>query len=131
MKSFFSAKNNQTSTGTSFPFDDLTFDQRVTEFNRLKKYHPDKIPILIRKYNESTTSIDKYKYISGEDITMGIFIGTIRKRINLPAEKALFFLVNNTLLSPSQTIGEIYNKKKSDDGFLRMTYSEENTFGDI
>ncbi|CAO2610048.1 Gamma-aminobutyric acid receptor-associated protein-like 2 [Lemmus lemmus] len=45
----------------------------------------------------------------------------IRKRIQLPSEKAIFL--------SSLTMGQLYEKEKDEDGFLYVAYSGENTFG--
>ena len=45
-------------------------------------------------------------------------------------ETALYLYVDGKyLVTPSSTITTIYDKYKSDDGFLYITYANENTFG--
>jgi GABA(A) receptor-associated protein len=51
--------------------------------------------------------------------------------MTLPPEKALFVFVNNTLPTSSTFLSELYTNHKSQDGALRMTYTSENTFGNI
>jgi GABA(A) receptor-associated protein len=41
--------------------------------------------------------IDKRKFLVPSDITMAQFMWIIRKRIQLPAEKAIFLFVNKTM----------------------------------
>uniref|UniRef100_A0AAY4DST6 Autophagy-related protein n=2 Tax=Denticeps clupeoides TaxID=299321 RepID=A0AAY4DST6_9TELE len=53
----------------------------------------------------------------------------IRKRIQLPSEKAIFLFVDKTVPQSSITMGQLYEKEKDDDGFLYVAYSGENTFG--
>ena len=53
----------------------------------------------------------------------------IRKRLNLDAEKALFFLIQNTIPTSSALISSVYDDNKDDDGYLYVIYSSENTFG--
>lgn len=53
----------------------------------------------------------------------------IRKRIKLPAEKAIFIFVNDTLPPTAALMSAIYQEHKDKDGFLYVTYSGENTFG--
>merc|ERR1711924_272335 len=62
------------------------------------------------------------------DLTVGQFVHVIRKRINLPSEKAIFIFVNNVLPSTGALMGQIDEKQKDEDGFLYVTYSGENTF---
>ena len=99
--------------------------------------------------------IDKKKYLVPADLTVGQFVYVIRKRIKLSPEKAIFIFINNVLpptgtackmmssycmlLSNLQMVcvyicsaalmSNIYEEQKDVDGFLYITYSGENTFG--
>ena len=54
----------------------------------------------------------------------------IRKKLKLGKESALFFLVNGKKsLTGDDSIQEIYNKYKSDDGFLYIAYASEEIWG--
>jgi len=54
-----------------------------------------------------------------------------RQRIKLAPEQAIFLFVDNGTLPPSvAALQNVYDKYKDEDGFLYMTYSGENTFGD-
>ncbi|KAL3694602.1 hypothetical protein R1sor_008253 [Riccia sorocarpa] len=64
-------------------------------------------------------------------IRMGQFVFVIRKRIKLSAEKAIFIFVRNVLPPTAAMMSAIYDEHKDDDGFLYLTYSGENTFGDL
>jgi len=57
------------------------------------------------------------------------FMYIIRRRINLPSEKAMFLFVNKVLPTTSASMGTIYAENKDEDGFLYVAYSGENTFG--
>ncbi|XP_032743430.1 gamma-aminobutyric acid receptor-associated protein-like 2 [Rattus rattus] len=73
--------------------------------------------------------IDKRKYLVPSDITVAQFMWIIRKRIQLPSEKAIFLFVDKTVPQSSLTMGQLYEKEKDEDGFLYVAYSGENTFG--
>ena len=45
----------------------------------------------------SIPDIDKKKYLVPADLTVGQFVYVIRKRIELPPEKAIFIFVNNQM----------------------------------
>ena len=86
---------------------------------------------------------------------MGQFIYVIRKRIKLPPERAIFIFVDNVIpptgASPpapprpfsrgapadprdapaAALMSTVYEVQKDEDGFLYITYSGENTFGDL
>jgi len=56
---------------------------------------------------------------------------TRSQRIKLAPEQAIFLFVNKGTLPPTvAALQEVYDQCKDDDGFLYMTYSGENTFGD-
>jgi GABA(A) receptor-associated protein len=60
---------------------------------------------------------------------MGQFLYVIRKRLRLLPEKALFLFVNGTIPPTTSLINEVYNRHKDDDGYLYISYAQENTFG--
>ncbi|KAL9285094.1 hypothetical protein ACSQ67_024533 [Phaseolus vulgaris] len=71
------------------------------------------------------------RYLVPADLTIGQLVYVIRKRIKLSAEKAIFIFVDNVLPPTGAIMSAIYNEKKDEDGFLYVTYSGENTFGDF
>jgi len=73
--------------------------------------------------------VDKKKYLVPAELTVGQFIFIIRKRINLRPEEALFFFVNGSIPSTSNTMGEVYQQNHDEDSFLYMMYSDESVYG--
>lgn len=88
------------------------------------------------------------RYLVPADLTVGQFVYVIRKRIKLSPEKAIFIFINNVLPPTGTSIPDnlynfiytsvyilaalmsnIYEERKDADGFLYITYSGENTFG--
>ena len=103
---------------------------RYHESSRVLNKYPDRVPVICEKSrNSKMDEIDKHKYLVPNELTCGQFIYVIRKRLKLPAEKAIFIIVNGTIPPTSSTISEIYHKNKSEDGFLYVTYTSENVFG--
>jgi GABA(A) receptor-associated protein len=96
----------------------------------LEKY-PDRVPLIIQpsKNDRDIYPIDKSKYITPRDLTMLQLQQIIRKRVRFPAEKALFMFVNNKMFPITSIVGNIYDDNKDPDGFLYVTYCQENTFG--
>lgn len=121
----FKQKSNK-----GFEFDSTyTFDQRKAEADRILSKYPERIPIIVEPLENCKIQLDKKKYLVPIDLTVGQFLFVVRKRLNLPPEKALFFFVNGTI--PSSTIGlnEVYKNHVKSDGFLKLKFSEENVFG--
>ncbi|XP_028751797.1 autophagy-related protein 8f-like isoform X1 [Neltuma alba] len=109
-------------------------EKRRTEAARIREKYPDRIPICLKVIVEKAErsdipSIDKKKYLVPADLTVGQFVYVIRKRIKLSAEKAIFIFVDNVLPPTGAIMSAIYEEKKDEDGFLYVTYSGENTFG--
>ena len=107
-----------------------SFEKRYQESKNILAKYPERIPIIVEKYEGcELPEIDKLKYLVPKDMTMPQFIFVIRKRIKLDPSQTLFVMVNNTLVGSSKLISEIYDELKDKDGFLYVTYTNENTFG--
>jgi len=107
-----------------------SFEKRKSEADRIRLKYPDRIPIIAEKNAKSDIKdIDKKKYLVPADLTMGQFVYVIRKRIQLPADQAVFIFVKDTLPSPAALMAQVYKENADEDGFLYVTYSGESTFG--
>ncbi len=106
------------------------FEERKRQSLKMIEKYPDRCCIIVNKMKKANVpDIDRNKYLVPKTITIGQFIYVIRKRINLPSDKALFIYVGNILPSTSDFVGNVYNNHVSDDGLLYITYSGESTFG--
>ncbi|ODV61851.1 ubiquitin-like protein ATG8 [Ascoidea rubescens DSM 1968] len=111
--------------------DEHPFEKRKAEAMRIRQKFSDRIPVICEKVEKSDIQeIDKRKYLVPSDLTVGQFVYVIRKRIKLPAEKAIFIFVNDILPPTAALMSTIYDEHKDDDGFLYVLYSGENTFGE-
>jgi GABA(A) receptor-associated protein len=108
-----------------------SLEKRKEESTRIKEKYDERIPLIVLKDKTSTLpDIDRYKFLAPHDITLGQFMYVVRKRIKLETHEALFFFVNeNVLVNSSQTMITIYDTHKDEDGFLYLTYCNENVFG--
>ncbi|KAG0472623.1 hypothetical protein HPP92_014480 [Vanilla planifolia] len=106
------------------------FEKRRSEALRIREKYPDRIPVIVEKAERSDIpNVDKKKYLVPADLTVGQFVYVIRKRIKLSAEKAIFIFIDGVLPPTGAVMSTIYEEKKDEDGFLYVTYSGENTFG--
>jgi len=106
------------------------FEKRQVGAQRIRSKYPDRIPVICEKADRSDIpDIDKKKYLVPADLTVGQFVYVIRKRIKLSPEKAIFIFINNVLPPTAALMSNIYEEQKDVDGFLYITYSGENTFG--
>tara|TARA_Y100000389_G_C17450790_1_gene514654 strand:+ start:298 stop:660 length:363 start_codon:yes stop_codon:yes gene_type:complete len=103
--------------------------------SQLLKNHPNRVPVICKKSetaSDDSPMLEKTKYLVAKDMTLGQFIHIIRNKLKLPSEKALFFFANDSHIPVvSSTMDVVYNEYKSDDGFLSLTYTSENTFGKL
>jgi GABA(A) receptor-associated protein len=118
-----------------FEFDydkNVSLEKRTEEAETCMKKNPDKIPIIVQKSNNSKLVLPetfKSKFCVSRERTVVEFIVDLRKRLSLTPEQAIFLFVNNTSLTASMPLGEVYEKYKDTDKFLKIIMSEENTFG--
>ena len=111
---------------------EFKFEDRLTEAKRVLLKYPDRIPIICERSltaSKDCPIIDKKKYLVPRTYKIGEFLFVIRKRLKLPPEKAIFLFVNDIIPSTSSVIGIVYQTYKDADGYLYMSYSQENTFG--
>ena len=103
--------------------------KKFEEYQRIQRKYPDRIPVILQKGNSSAPDIDRNKYLVPKDITFGAFVGVVRQRLKMKPDEALFIMVNNTLVTQTELMSNVYNKNKSPEGFLLLNYSLESTFG--
>ena len=107
-----------------------TVEQRKAEAERIRAKYPDRIPVICEKTEKSNVQdIDKKKYLVPADLTCGQFVYVIRKRLKLPAEQAIFLFVNGVIPPTAALMSTVHEEHKDIDGFLYVSYSGENTFG--
>lgn len=124
MKKFFGLRRDS-SYQRSTPY-----ETRKAESDRILCKYVDRVPIICERARGSTVSeIEKKKYLVPGDLTVGQFIFIIRKRVNLPAEEAIFLFINGNIPPTATLMSIIYHENKDADGFLYIQYSGENTFG--
>lgn len=107
-------------------------DKRKQIASKILDNYPDRVPIILgRGELRSTPEISRNKFLAPSDLMFTKFILEVRRHIpSLDSTTGLFFFLrNNTIVPFSLTMGEIYYRYKSSDGFLYITYTVENTFG--
>jgi GABA(A) receptor-associated protein len=106
-------------------------EERFIESSRIIQKYPDRVPVIVENVpgNKLLPKLDKSKYLVPNDMTLGQFVFTIRKRIKLEPEKAMFLFINNKMIPCSEIMGKIYKDNAEDDMFLYMVLQGENTFG--
>ena len=108
-----------------------SLEERKSEFQKVKQKHPEKIAIICEKSPKSKIrDIEKSKFLINSDITFNQFSQMIRHKLQMSKEEALFFLANGkTTLTGNDSMLEVYNKFKNEDGFLYIAYASEEIWG--
>ena len=111
--------------------DKFDFETRVKEAEKIKTKYPDRFPIIVSKNKRcELEDIEKSKFLVPGDLTLGQFLIVVRKRIKLSDKETLFLFINDAILvTGSETISNIYDQHKDKDGFLYVSYCNENVFG--
>jgi GABA(A) receptor-associated protein len=121
-----------------------SLESRKLTFQRLSKLYPDRIPVVIEKMRgilryDNIPNIDKTKFLLPKGTTIGNLILELKNHMSLYSYQAIFVYVSskdkdgkiiNDILPPTAAMmDDIYERYKSDDGFLYISYAGENTFG--
>ncbi|AIN97492.1 ATG8/AUT7/APG8/PAZ2, putative [Leishmania panamensis] len=107
-----------------------TLEARLRDAEKVRERAPDRILVICEKAeNSPVPDLDKSKFLVPPDATVGGFLVSIRRRITMEAEKALFLFVGDSVPANSTLMSDLFNRYKDEDGFLYVTYSGENTYG--
>lgn len=110
-----------------------SIQKRMQEAIRITTKYPDKIPVICEKSNNSRDNlpiIDKNKYLVPNDLIVSQFIQVIRNKLRIEPHVAIFLIIRDFIPTPMTTISDLYYHHRDDDGFLYVTYTAENTFGE-
>jgi GABA(A) receptor-associated protein len=108
----------------------FTLEQRLEESKKIRNKYENKIPIIVEPSKSGTLpKIDKCKFLIPEHMTLAQFLYVLRRRIKLSETEAIFIFVGNILPPTSALLSNLYEENKNEDGFLYLTYCNENTFG--
>lgn len=107
------------------------------EARKIREKYPDRIPVICERspYSTGLPEIPKKKFIVHETMLCGEFKYLVHKHItqaagaDVRAEQTIYIFVNGLSPKTSTPLSELYEKMRSDDGFLYIKYGAENTLG--
>ena len=114
-----------------------SFKDRQRGSWRLLHKYPNRIPVIIEKNNRKNRKnkkhtlqqLPKNKFLVPKKLTIGQFVYVIKQKLELQPEEAIFLFVNNTLPKVTDRMVDVYETHKDKDGYVYITYFNENTFG--
>jgi GABA(A) receptor-associated protein len=116
--------------------DEYTLEKRCEESRKIRGKYPDRVPVIVENdknssmFSTTLPTLDKKKYLVPLDISISQFMIIIRKRLKLDEKKGFFLIFeNNTMATGTDTMGNMYEANKNEDGFLYINLCAENTFG--
>lgn len=109
---------------------DYALSTRVELSTKLRRQHPNRIPIIVDVAAGSNLNLKRTKFLAPADENFSRLIVEIRKHLVLDPSEALFFFCGHVhFVSPGTLLSNVYEKYKDPDGFLYICVSRENTFG--
>ncbi len=119
----------------SKPFKDFTLAERKAHYERVRTKYPAHIPVIMRPHE--SFSLEKpipEKYLIPHDATFGQLMITLRERIQVGKEFALFLFVEDenhalTLETCSKLMSQVHKEHAHSDQFVYVRFASENTFG--
>ena len=103
--------------------------ERKLYSQRLLNKYPDRVPLVLESCGNVKDTLVKNKYLMPRHIKMSELMVIFRTSIKIDSKKAIFIFVDNYLIPMNDLVEQVYSKYKSEDGFLYIKYSYENTFG--
>eukprot|EP00439_Symbiodinium_sp_Y106_P035551 s1874_g4.t1 len=119
----------------------VPFEKRAAEASRILSKYPDRVPVICEKAPRTNLpEIEKKKFLVPGSMLCGEFKYIVHKHIQqaangtgLAADQVIYLFTtngrSNTAVKTGALMSEIYDGYKSDDGFLYIAYSAENTLG--
>merc|ERR1712113_578505 len=116
----------------------MGFEKRSAEAKRILAKYPDRIPVICEKAARSDLpDIDKKKFLVPGTMLCGEFKYIVHKHLTqmgmaaISSDQTIYLFVSRTSPKTGALMSEVYEQHKSDDGFLYIEYSAENTLGVI
>ena len=110
-----------------------SFNVRVEGSAKVRKTHPDRIPVIIEPeskwYRSDLPELDKEKYLVPMDLTIGQFMFIIRQRIKLAPEKSIFLFINGKLPPTAELMSTIDANERDEDGYVYAKLCGESSYG--
>ena len=107
-----------------------SLEDRKNTSQRIKDNFPNRIPVIVSVGDKKNMQLNKHKFITTNDITLGQFLSKLRQQIKCNEKQAIYINTDKGIFPPISILMQLlYDKHKNDDGFLYLVLNQENTFG--
>ena len=111
----------------------IPLEDRKAMSREIREKHDDKLPLICEgEDDDDDLVLDKkprYKFLVPNTFTFGAFQTVLRKQRSCPPHTAMYMFCNGKMYGNSERIADVFEKEKSEDGFLYVLWAKENTFG--
>ncbi|CAE7551232.1 ATG8G [Symbiodinium natans] len=119
----------------------IPFEKRAAEASRILAKYPDRVPVICEKApSTELPEIEKRKFLVPASMLCGEFKYIVHKHIQqassgkgLAADQVIYLFTRKDKTKKQVKTGavmsELYDSSRSEDGFLYIIYSAENTLG--
>jgi len=114
--------------------DEVSYEKRIQDVKKVVTKYPNRIPIVcewLPRTKSSFPPLEKKKFLVPQNMNVGQFRAVIFNALTLKNESTALYFTCKDNTTPISTIlmRDLYEKKKSEDGFLYLHFSEESVFG--
>ena len=96
----------------------------------IREKYPDRVPVIIEQgHGWEHAPLDKHKYLVPNDVTVYHLQHILRKRMHISDREAIFLFNGPKLIRSDHMIISLYETRRDKDGFLYLSYSQEQVFG--
>jgi len=111
----------------------MSLEERKHQSQMIREKYKDRLPVIVDRVKTTDPEIDKHKFLTPQNLTLGEFTFIIRKRFTkkVSAYEGLYFFhaKDKILLAHGELLENLFSQHVDEDGFLRILYTLEATFG--
>ncbi|KRX09535.1 hypothetical protein PPERSA_12278 [Pseudocohnilembus persalinus] len=114
--------------------DSYTLEERKQQSQKQLDKYPNMVPVIVEKYEKSKLSPVncKKRYLVSHNTLFLEFSQNIKSKLNFASpQHSIYFYIAKQIPSKNNTMKELYQKFKHEDGFLYVEYGEQESFGRI
>jgi hypothetical protein len=96
------------------------------------KFTPPRVPVILehaRSTHRPRLELTSTEFMCPPGLPLSEFMLNVRRRDKLPADIAVFLMVKGVLATPANTMGELYEYGRDEDGWMYIVWTEESAFG--